>query len=424
MISPRSALASAVLAVLLAVCVPASAAAGAGDIGYEGRSTAGDGSAATGEKPQSKLWWNDGRWWAVLFDTTSQTHHIFRLDRATQQWVDTGTTVDNRPKTRSDVLWDGTKLYVASHVRASASTGAASGNPARLYRLSYDPATQTYSRDLGFPVAIANYSTEALTLDNDSTGTLWATWTQGAKVYVNNTVGSDSAWGVPFVPPVTGANGLDPDDISAVVSFAGRVGIMWSNQITSAMFFATHTDGTDRSAWGVSRTAVQGPHSADDHISLKSLQADPAGRVFAAIKTGLDEAGVTTSAPQILMVARDPATGDWTSAPVGRISDCHTRPIVVIDNANQMLHVFATAPNSGCPFTGTPGTIFMKSSPLNQLSFPLGRGTPVLKDASSANLNNATSTKQTVDATTGLVVLASNDVTQRYWHADLSLAAA
>ena len=173
--------------------------------------------------------------------------------------------------------------------------------------------------------------------------------------------------------------------------------------------------------WQASRTAVQGPKSTDDHISLKSLQADPAGRIFAAIKTGLDEAGGSKSAPQIMMLTRDPSTGDWDSAPVGRISDCHTRPIVVIDAAQQKLHVFATAPNDGCPFSGAAGTIFMKSSPLDNISFPLGRGTPVIMDASSANLNNATSTKQTVDATTGLVVLASNDTTQRYWHADIAL---
>jgi hypothetical protein len=73
---------------------PASAGAATGDLGSAGPSTSGDRSAATGEKPESELWWNDGSWWAVLFHTGSQTHHIFRLDRSSEQWVDTGTTVD------------------------------------------------------------------------------------------------------------------------------------------------------------------------------------------------------------------------------------------------------------------------------------------------------------------------------------------
>ncbi|MFE9654994.1 hypothetical protein [Micromonospora sp. NPDC006431] len=398
------------------------ARAAAGDIGYVGPSTSGDGSAATGEKPESKLWWNDGAWWAVLFHTGSQTHHIFRLNRSNQQWVDTGTVVDNRPKTRSDALWDGTRLYISSHVRASSSADATAGNPARLYRFSYNAATKTYTRDTGFPAQISNYSSETLTIDKDSTGVLWATWTQGSKVYVNNTTGGDAVWGTPFVLPVAAASNLDSDDISSLVSFGGsRIGVMWSNQVQSAVYFAERVDGASRSTWDVTRTAVQGPNSADDHINLKALEADAAGRVFAVIKTGLDDAGATTSAPLIMLLALDPSSHDWSSYKVGRIKDCHTRPVLLLDSEHQMLYVFMTAPDSGCPYTGYPGTIFMKSSPMGSIAFPDGRGTPVIRDALSPNMNNVTSTKQSVTSATGMVILASNDVTQRYWHADLPL---
>ena len=37
------------------------------------------------------------------------------------------------------------------------------------------------------------------------------------------------------------------------------------------------------------------------------------------------------------------------------------------------------------------------------------------------DLNNVTASKQSVTGATGLVLLASNDVTKRYWHADLTL---
>jgi hypothetical protein len=423
----RLRVAGAILALVLGVPLGAAsgiapASAAAGDIGFAGLSTSGDGSAATGEKPESKLWWNDGTWWAVLFHTGSQTHHIFRLDRSSEQWMDTGTIVDNRPKTRSDVLWDGTKLYVSSHVRASSSAGAASGNPSRLYRLSYNPATKAYTRDTGFPAQINNYSNEALTIDKDSTGVLWATWTQGSKVYVNNTTGGDATWGTPFVLPVSAASGLSSDDISAVATFGGsRTGVMWSNQPQSAVYFAEHQDGAPRTTWDVTRTAIQGPNSADDHINLKSLQANESGRVFALIKTSLDDAGAGSSAPLIMLLARDTSTGTWGSYPVGRIRDCHTRPVLLLDSEHQTLYAFMTAPDSGCPYTGYPGSIFMKSSPMSGIAFPDGRGTPVIRDALSPNLNNVTTTKQSVSSATGMVVMASNDVTQRYWHADLSL---
>jgi hypothetical protein len=386
--------------------------------GYAGPSTSGDGSAATGEKPESKLWFNDGAWWAALFDSASATHRIFRLDRSTQTWINTGTVLDSRPKTRSDTLWDGTHLYVASHVRASSSSGATSGNPARLFRYSYDASTKTYTRDVGFPVQIDNFSSETLTIDEDSTGVLWATWTQGSTVYVNSSSPGGTSWGTPFALPVSGA-AVDPDDISSVIAFDGQIGVMWSNQVTSALYFATHVDGASPSTWQVG-TAIQGTGIADDHINLK-LQATSSGRVFAVVKTSLDDVGSPSTAPQVLLLARDNATGAWTSYPVARISDCSTRPILMIDSEDQTLYIFYTAPNTGCPFSGSDGTIFMKSSPINNISFPLGRGTPVMKDELSPHLNNATSTKQSVTSSTGLIVLASNDVTQRYWHADVAL---
>lgn len=393
--------------------------ASSGVVGFQGPSTVGAGSAPTGEKPESKLWWTDGSWWGVLFDTVSRTHRISRLDRASQTWVGTTTLVDARPNTRADVLWDGDTLYVASHVTASSNTSAVAGQPARLSRYTYDSASRTYALDPGFPVAINDFSSETLTIDRDSTGTLWATWAQANRVYVNRTVGGDAVWGTPFPLAVAGADTLQSDDIAAVVAFGGdRVGVMWSNQTASAMYFAEHLDGDAAGTWQASRTAVQGPDTADDHINLKGLQGDPQGHVFAAVKTSFD--GVA-SAPGILVLSRDPATGNWASAPFGRVSDCHTRPILVLDSQRQVLHVFATAPDSGCPFTGSAGTIFEKTTPMSNISFPLGRGTPVMRDPASPNINNATSTKQSVTDTTGLIVLASDEVARRYWHADVPL---
>ena len=378
-----------------------------GDIGYLDQSFSGASTAPSGSKPESKLWWNDGFWWGSLYDTLSGDFHIFKLNIGSQTWADTGVALDDRPTSRADALWDGTHLYVASHVF---TTSPASGSPSRLYRFSYDPATDIYSRDSGFPVAINDFSTETLVIAKDSTGKLWATWTQGSQVYVNRTTGNDLLWGTPFVLPVSGVN-VNADDISSVVSFGGnQIGVMWSNQNASAMYFAAHLDGQPDGTWQASRTALQGPATADDHINLKSLQSDGSGRVFAAVKTSM----TTSSAPLIMLLVRDLATGNWTSSVFGRVSDDHTRPIVLLDEEHSIIHMFATAPETG-------GTIYEKTSPTSAISFPLGLGTPVLRDAASAAMNNVTSTKQNVNSTTGLVILATNDTTHRYWHAYQSL---
>jgi hypothetical protein len=62
--------------------------------------------------------------------------------------------------------------------------------------------------------------------------------------------------------------------------------------------------------------------------------------------------------------------------------------------------------------------IFEKVSSMSNISLPAGRGTPIMRDVTSANLNNMSASTSLTDAT-GLVVMASNDVTKRYWHADV-----
>jgi PKD repeat protein len=105
-------------------------------------------------------------------------------------------------------------------------------------------------------------------------------------------------------------------------------------------------------------------------------------------------------------------SGSWTSTTVGLKRDHHTRAIVELDEVDQIIHVFATSPESG-------GSIYEKTSPMGSISFPGGQGTVVVQDA-DGKLNNATSTKQNVSAATGLVVLASSG--QRfYFHQYFSL---
>ena len=125
-------------------------------------------------------------------------------------------------------MWDAAsnKLYVSSHVW---SESPGTGSPARLYRYSYNAATDTYSLDSGFPVQIHNDKAEATVIDKDSTGQLWATWVRGGQVWVNRSVCNptcdDAIWGTPFQHPDTVSNPVISDDISALVTFANnRVG--------------------------------------------------------------------------------------------------------------------------------------------------------------------------------------------------------
>jgi PKD repeat protein len=415
--------------------VPATASAAPGDYGHASISYSGVSNPPTSDKPQSKLWWNDNSWWADMW-TTGSGWHIYRLDRPTESWVDTGILNDPRANSLADTLWDGTHLYIASH-SVSVSTldtvnPSVSGQPARLYRYSYSAGR--YTLDSGFPTTITNNSSESMTIDKDSTGALFATWTQVAgnpatgytnTVYVNVSAPGGTSWQAPFVIPAADPH-PSTDDISSVVAFgANKVGVMWSDQLTGKVNWAVHADGTAPAAWSTI-TAASGPHLPDDHLNLKSLQADKTGRVFAVVKTSLDDLSSDPTQPQDLLLTYTPQTGTFTKTTISTVADCITRPQVLLDTQHNTVHVFHTAPatsDSSCAYSGVAGSIYEKTASMDSPVFTPGRGTPIIQDAASPNLNDLTTTKQPVNATSGLVVLASNDVTHRYWFADESLAA-
>ncbi|RAX45121.1 hypothetical protein DQ354_11940 [Arthrobacter sp. AQ5-06] len=390
----------------------------------------------TSDKPQSKLWWNDGSWWADMW-TSGSGWSIYRLDRPTGTWIDTGVVNDTRANTLADTLWDGSHLYIASHVVTISGDGtpnpSRSDQPAKLYRYSY--SSGTYTLDSGFPTVITNNSSESMTIDEDTTGALWATWTQVAgnstsgftnAVYVNYSAPGGTSWAAPFVIPVSNPNPA-PDDISAVVAYGQKkIGVMWSDHLTGSVNWATRTDGTSptaSSSWNL-QPAIQGKGQADDHLNLKTLQADTTGRVFAAVKTSLNDTSSDPTLPQLQLLVFKPGTGSFSKSTISTVGDCVSRPQILLDTQNNLVHAFQTAPStsvSGCAYSGVAGSIYEKTASMDNPVFRSGRGTPVIQDAASPNINNVTTTKQSVNSTTGLVVMASDNVAKRYWFADRSL---
>lgn len=412
-------------AVTVALPVPAQAA----DVGVPGPSYAGDSvGTPTADKAQSKLWFQDGSWWGLLWSASTHATKIHRLDAATQAWQETATVVDDRPSARGDALWDATsgKLYVVSGTTVLSEWSSppseeevASGSAA-LHRFSYDPVTKTYSEDAGFPVTLHSGSTESITVAKDSLGKLWVTYTvvsadNSNRVYVNHSTSSDTEWGTPFVLPTTNTQ-VHHDDISAVTSFQGdKIGIMWSNQRTGhkRFYLAIHQDGQPEKSWQT-EVAYGGGNNctggcANDHLNLRQLTSDGSGRLYAAIKTAHQNAGQTF----VALLVRD-GKGQWTSAEFGAVEDAHTRPMVMIDEEHRQVWMFAVAPEEG-------GTIYYKTAPIDNVAFAPGAGTPIISSSTDTDINDPTSTKQNVNSQTGLVVLAASRTNARYWHAQIAL---
>lgn len=365
----------------------------------------------TASKTQSKLWFNDGSWWGVLFEGSSEEYRIYRYDPAEEAWIDTGTLVDGRNASRADVLWEDGHLYVVS----AGTESSLSDHDVRFSRYSYDASTESYSLDGGFPVKVAEGGTEAVSIARDSTDKLWASYMQDVgndlrRVYVTHTIGGDDArWVEPFTPPLSGTTG-NKDDVSGIVAFGSQVGLAWSNQNDeggkSGSYFATHDNGTPDDEWQPDGI-VKGAGWANDHLNLKT---DSEGRVYVALKTRWDRIDRELDKPYSMLWVRD-QKGEWTDHVFGTVGDAHTRSLVLIDEQQRQLYMVASAP------TCSGGKVYYKSTSLDDISFEEGRGDLFMQSTDGTPIGDASSTKQSIDGTTRALVVASNKARDYYYNA-------
>lgn len=386
----------------------------------------------TGEKPESKLWWNDGFWWGSLFNPTDDKFHIYRLNWGTQTWEDTGVIIDERPNTKADTLWDGAKLYVASHVaiESDGEETTTAANWARLYRFSYDAAQQKYTLDAGFPSNINRDRTETIVLAKGASGRLWATYisrgttanpNRDYRIFVNSSA-DGTTWGTAFVPTLnvtTTAVHAGRGDVAAVVAFGDNIGLMWNNTLDDdnhTLHFAYRADSNSTAGDPWTHQMITVPGGADDHISLRTLAANASGQVFAAIKTSTPLTDpITQTVALVGLVARD-VDGTISFHMYSRNTDKDTQPSLVLDEgdvanaADDKAYIFVSGKEGGSKICYKSLPI---KSPLSSMgNFPVGDcGTSFIEDLTYKYINRATSMKQNATKTTGIVVLASDDYT-------------
>jgi len=388
--------------VVLGIGSPVVPRAGAveGDVGYVGPAYTGT-SAPTGQKPQSKLWFAHDQWWGVLWDVVSRDFHIFGYDSTANAWYDTGVLVDTRANLTTDVMYDGSLVYVLS----AGSSSTDSTHSPKLRRYHFDATADSWLLDPGFPKQIANGGAEAFVLDKDSTGRLWVTYTQGSKVLITHSGKSDTEWVGKFELPAHDAQKVSPDDISSVVAFDGdKIGVLWSNQQDGVfkMYWAWHRDADGDKTWSTA-IAYDMPEGADDHINLKSLVGDDHGRVYAMVKTSMNH----PDDPLIhLLVLHGDET--WTSHVFATKAEDLTRGIVLIDTAHRLLYGLAAGPCCA------GGTVYYKTTSLDAPDFTTSSWVPFINSAAHPEANNVTSTKQNLTDASGLMALAGDDQTRTY----------
>ncbi len=396
------------------------------EVGFRDHNYSTSVTAPTGQKPQSKLWFSDGHWWGVLWDTPARRFaiHRFNLDtQATEAWTSTGVAVDARRNSQTDALWDASsqQLYVLVHLKDTDTTTA--DQSMKVLRYGYSAGTYT----LESSQTLAQQKVESAVLDRDSLGRLWVSYTAPTtgglgEVKVAHTTTSDTDWTAPSTLPVPGgAATVDADDLSTVVAYgdrgARRIGVLWSNELHSALYFAGHADGAPDDSWELT-TLCSTTQCGDDHLNIKSIDADASGNLFAVIKTSLNDASSPDPDDPLIVVYRLNPDGTWSSSVAWTVGEGDmTRAIVVLDSQNRQVHTFAAGPCC------SGGTVYTKNASFSALDFPRGLGSPFIRSATvGENVNNPTSTKQTVNGSTGLLVLAGIDSTRDYVHNYLPLA--
>jgi hypothetical protein len=395
----------------------ASAEADEGQIGFLGPSS-GSVYAPTASEMQSKLWFNDGTWWGSLYNQLSGQFEIFRYDAATRSWITTSNVIDKRKVSRADCLWDGNHLFVVSAARLGSNN---SDKSIRILRYRYDPATKQYLLDDGFPVLLASQPTYGIVIDQDTTGALWAAYTAengsgGGSVFISHSNPDGTQWNAPAVLPVSGAANLLVEDIASLVAYDGKIGLMWSNQNDHAMYYATHKDGDPGDVWQ-RITLLQGNLLADNHIHLKAVHSGSDGRVYAAVKTSLnDQTNADPNAPLVMLLQINP-DGSWTQRTFGRVSERHTRPMILIDDEHHTLYMFATS------FCCGNAKIFYKQLSLEDANaqFSPGLGDVFIDFGTTSDINNVTSMKQTVNSERDIFVMAEDGAGGSYVYNSIDL---
>ena len=142
------------------------------------------------------------------------------------------------------------------------------------------------------------------------------------------------------------------------------------------------------------------------------MKATSDGTLYMVGKARTDTLNCATNRDRLLTpLYRRTAGGTWDNARlVGTVGDCETRPQIAISEQLDTIYIFLTAPNGG-------GAVYRKSAPLsgpNAFDFrgPADtlskRGVTFIKSSTDTLIDDASTTKQTVTAASGIAVIANN----------------
>lgn len=262
----------------------------------------------TSDKPQSKLWFAEDHWWALLPRATGPS-----------LWERTATGWREHPKVaevlrgvpgRADVWYDAdgvTAVAVADRqlavVRLTGTGGSAPTWQAEVLARIPSPVSDII---------------ETVTLSRDSRGRWWVAAPIQGRVFTWN-----SRNGLDWSKPLPLVAGLHVDDLCLITRVPEGVAVVWSDQKRDAVKIRLHRDVSEEGDWELPVTVESGGKTADDHLHA-TLAAD--GRLWVATKNSVDQ----SDQPQLVLRVRG-TEGQWRNFPYAPLTPnaAPSRPITV-----------------------------------------------------------------------------------------------
>ena len=327
---------------------------------------------STGEKPQSKIWYHDGSYWAVV----DGPNGLAIYEKTGSSWAQRNVLASGG---QADVKWNGSQLFILNYASTS-----------QLFKYTYNSSQRSWVIASGFPVNLPSPGgSETMVLEQDSTGRLWTTVVTNGNVHVYYSTSADHrTWNSTAVVLQTGINA---DDISSIVAFGGnKVGVFWSDQNRDEFGFRIHNDADSPTTWQTKESVFAGSGHADDHLNLAF---DSSGRVYAITKDDLNE----------MAVHRRSTSGSWTTK-TNVVGGESTRGIIMVAEADSKVYILYTR------WGVTPERIEYRVADINTLTF----GGETVFISSSNDMNNVTGMKQLLPA--GSLIALAEDGSNCYYN--------
>lgn len=358
-----------------------------------------DTPSPTADKPQSKLWYRSGTWWALLPTSTGPS----LWQRTPNGWVEA-------PEIRESLKGVPGRVDVWANETETVAVGVGTHS---LVVFKLEKKRNHWKAQVLVTLAppIAGEAIETATIVQDRAGRWWVAADAGGKVCVWSAKAKGTSW----TNPLMLAEGLDKDDICLVSLLPDGIGVIWSDQRQEAIKIRMHQDRQPSHQWNPEEVIEAGHKTADDHLN-SVLTTD--GTLWLATKNSLDEKGKE----QLVLRVRS-KQGRWANfpyAPLGAVRE-PSRPIVVATE-NLVLAGHTVYNRENAP----RGDIVFGRIDTTQAAVLVGLTTVMAPDTAgwkaTNRINDVTGPKQPFPLNAPWIVLAS-DQEGRVYEADLRFLA-